>query len=111
MDRSSLELLLFSSLEDLDAGEQQDRNERERQGNDITTRILVLVEEPEDDQRRRLRVPGDLSTHDQHGADLPDRARGRERDAVEQPPPDVLEGHAEERLHGGGAKRPSGLLL
>src|SRR6266498_3753554 len=96
--RSCPQLPLLTPLEHLDTHQEGDRDQGEGQRDDVSGCVLILVEGSQDVQGRRLGLAGDGSTHDQDGADLADGPGRRERDAVQQAPPNVLQGHPEERL-------------
>ena len=64
-----------------------------------------------DEQRQRLGLAGDLAADDADRAELADRARRRQHDAVDDAPADRRQRDAPERLPARGAERRRGLLL
>src|SRR3712207_1043899 len=103
--------VLRPSAESLDHDEERDRDEGEHDRDDVGLRGLALLDRREDVDRRGLGLALDQTADDEDGADLTDRARRREGDAVAERPPDVRHRHAEERLPERGAERPRGVFL
>ena len=94
LDRGShlLRLLRSPMFEELDPEQQHDRERGQRQRDDVSLLVLVLLEGSQDVERRGLRLALDEPAHDEHGADLADRSSCGQRDPVQESPSDVREG-------------------
>ena len=93
---------------------QHQRHEREarQQRRDRKRRLcVVFVVQNLDVQRQGIGDAADVARHDRHGAELPHRARVGEDDAVQQPPLDVRQRHADEHLQPAGAEHARRLFF
>src|SRR5215213_87118 len=103
--------LQTSPLERFNSDQEQDRERCQHQRDDVSALRLVLVEGAKDVERCRLRLSLKKPADDEDGADLTDRPCGGEGHPIEEPPADIRQGDAEERLQTRRAEGPGGLFL
>src|SRR5581483_9908235 len=93
-----------------DTEENGERDDEEQHGERRRPRGIPAVQPLEDVERRDLRLERQVARDEDHGAELADRARERERDAREQGRQEVREDDAAEDGDAVRAERRSGLL-
>src|SRR4051794_32931222 len=98
-------------LKEVHAEQDQQGEDREHQPGRIGAGDVEVVELVLYEDRQGLGLPVSVTGDDGHGAELAERPRRREHDAVREPPPDRWEGDPPERLHRRGAQSLGGLLL
>ena len=103
---------LASPVSDEAHGEQGGQgDQREQRRGSVRAREIEVLEALLDEQRQRLGLARDLARDDADRAELADRPRGREHDAVGEAPADGGQRDAPERLPRPGAERGRRLLL
>ena len=98
----------------LDAGhgeQGRQRDQRQQRGGRVGAREVEVLEALLDEQRERLRLAGDLAGDDADRAELADRARGRQHDAVRDAPADRRQRDRARTSASASAERRRGLLL